>query len=315
MKISVIIPVYKAEKYIRKAVESALEQEETGEALLVEDKSPDNSLQICRQLATEFDTVRLLQHPDKKNHGAGASRNLGIKNARYDYIAFLDADDYYLPGRFKRAKEIFENNTHANGVYEAVGIHFYSGEGKKKWRARGGSDLTTIRHQVEAENLFEGLLIKGNNIHLNGLTLRKEIFTYSGYFLEELRLHQDTAMLFQLSVFATMVPGDLVSEVAKRGIHDENRITSNFDKIHNKYLFWKNLFMWAYGNKIDKSRLQILYKLYLYASYRVARNKNSQLSRLFFLGKTFSSAFISHPVLFFHAVRLLMFNKFLKSEG
>ena len=76
--------------------------------------------------------------------------------------------------------------------------------------------------------------------------LRKEIFAVSGYFFEELRLHQDTAMLFQLSAFATLVPGNLVSAVAKRGIHDENRITRNFNKLNNKLLFWSKLFAWAY---------------------------------------------------------------------
>ena len=51
--------------------------------------------------------VRLLHHPDGKNHGAGATRNVGIKNAKYDYIAFLDADDFYLSERFKVAQQLF----------------------------------------------------------------------------------------------------------------------------------------------------------------------------------------------------------------
>jgi len=67
-----------------------LQQPETGEILLVEDNLPDNCLQICQKLEKEHEKVRLLRHPDGKNHGAGATRNLGIKNAEFNYIAFLD---------------------------------------------------------------------------------------------------------------------------------------------------------------------------------------------------------------------------------
>ena len=78
MKISVIIPVYNAEKYVSQAVESALQFNEVYEVVLIEDKSPDNALEVCRELAEKYDRVKLYQHPDKGNHGAGASRNLGI---------------------------------------------------------------------------------------------------------------------------------------------------------------------------------------------------------------------------------------------
>ena len=104
MKVSVIIPVFNAEKFIRKAVESVLDQSETGEILLIEDTSPDNSLKICQELEEKHDRVRLLRHDDLLNHGAGATRNLGIRNAKFDYVAFLDADDFYLKGRFINAR-------------------------------------------------------------------------------------------------------------------------------------------------------------------------------------------------------------------
>src|SRR5687768_1176577 len=105
-KVSVIIPVYNAEKYLRGAVESAVNLEDVGEILLIEDKSPDNALQLCHQLAKEFDKVRVFTHPHGENKGAGASRNLGIEKSTLDYIAFLDADDWYLPNRFVKSKEI-----------------------------------------------------------------------------------------------------------------------------------------------------------------------------------------------------------------
>ena len=117
MEISVVIPVYNAERYVVSAVDSALRQKETAEVILVEDNSPDNALEICKMLEKTHQRVRLLQHSDGKNHGAGESRNLGIRNARCEYVAFLDADDYYLEKCFSKATEVLESDAAIDGVY------------------------------------------------------------------------------------------------------------------------------------------------------------------------------------------------------
>ncbi len=128
MNISVIIPVYNAEEFVVKAVESALQFPEVKEVLLIEDGSPDDALQVCQKLEADYDRAKLLQHPEKGNHGAGASRNLGLAIAACDYIAFLDADDFYLPNRFMADKKIFPENLAADFVYNAIGAHYYSAE-------------------------------------------------------------------------------------------------------------------------------------------------------------------------------------------
>ena len=78
LNISVIMPVYNAASFLRKAVESAVELNGVKEIILIEDGSTDHSLEICMELSSLFDKVKLFQHPDKGNHGAGASRNLGL---------------------------------------------------------------------------------------------------------------------------------------------------------------------------------------------------------------------------------------------
>ncbi|MCK5740987.1 MAG: glycosyltransferase family 2 protein, partial [Chlorobi bacterium] len=116
MLISIIIPVFNADKYLRESVASALAQPETTEVILIEDGSSDHSLELCRELVDEYEKVLLFAHPDNANLGASSSRNLGITNARSEFIAFLDADDYYLENRFKIAVEIIEKNPSADGV-------------------------------------------------------------------------------------------------------------------------------------------------------------------------------------------------------
>ncbi|PIY03241.1 MAG: glycosyltransferase family 2 protein, partial [Bacteroidetes bacterium CG_4_10_14_3_um_filter_31_20] len=74
-------------------------QPETSEVILIEDGSPDNGLDVCTSLAKKYSKVRLYRHENGENKGASASRNLGIRKANYPYVAFLDADDFYLPNR------------------------------------------------------------------------------------------------------------------------------------------------------------------------------------------------------------------------
>ena len=118
--VSVVMPVYNAAPFVEEAVNSALKQPEVGEILLIEDGSPDNAIEICRRLVLTDKRIRLFQHAEGKNLGAGESRNVGLRNATYPYIAFLDADDIFGDDRFKKDKELFENDETIDGVYNAV---------------------------------------------------------------------------------------------------------------------------------------------------------------------------------------------------
>ena len=153
MEISVIIPVFNAEKYVEYAVESALQQKETAEVILVEDNSPDNALRVCERLSKENPRVRVLRHSDGENHGAGESRNLGIRSARYNYVAFLDADDYYADNCFSKAAEVFRNDTTVDGVYSAVGAEFQNEEARRRYFATHADAVATVDRKATPENL------------------------------------------------------------------------------------------------------------------------------------------------------------------
>lgn len=94
--ISVIVPVYQAEKYIETCVESVKNQTFTDwELLLVDDGCTDGSPAACDRCVAGDDRVRVFHR--EKNGGVSAARNLALENARGEYIAFLDADDRYEP--------------------------------------------------------------------------------------------------------------------------------------------------------------------------------------------------------------------------
>lgn len=108
-KISVIVPVYNAEKYLSRCAESILSQTyQNIELILVNDGSNDGSLQLCRQIAKKDPRAKVL---DKPNGGAASARNLGLDHATGDFIGFCDADDYLDSNMLEiMLKTLLENN-------------------------------------------------------------------------------------------------------------------------------------------------------------------------------------------------------------
>lgn len=96
--ISVIIPVYNVERYIKKCVISVLNQDcKQLEILLIDDGSTDASGKICDELAGTDTRIRVFH---QKNQGLSAARNRGIDAAKGDYLGFVDADDYIEPDMY-----------------------------------------------------------------------------------------------------------------------------------------------------------------------------------------------------------------------
>ncbi len=91
--ISVIIPLYNKAQYIKRAVESILNQSfQNFEIIIVDDGSTDDSLVIVSQLSLNDERIKVFS---KKNEGVSSARNYGINKSKYNYVSFLDGDDYY----------------------------------------------------------------------------------------------------------------------------------------------------------------------------------------------------------------------------
>jgi glycosyltransferase involved in cell wall biosynthesis len=253
-QVSVIIPVYNAERFINRAVESALAQPETAEVLLIEDGSSDNSLGVCEQLTANDKKVKLLRHPNGENRGAGASRNLGMRAVREEFIAFLDADDYFLPGRFRQAIEVFTSDPTCEGVYEAVGMHVVDSTALLRWETAGRQvkQLQTMSKGLSPSTLAKALL-KGSDgyFHLDGLVFKKEALQRSGLMNEDLRLHQDTEFIMRLAMTARLLPGSLDEPVAMWRVHPANRISaprSRGVQYRDRMNYWRSLYRWVREN-------------------------------------------------------------------
>ncbi|MDD2522759.1 MAG: glycosyltransferase family 2 protein [Anaerolineaceae bacterium] len=270
INVSVVIPVYNAAVYVSQAVESALAQPETAEVLLVEDGSPDNALEVCEDLANKHDKVKLLRHPNGENRGAGASRNLGMRAAKKEYIAFLDADDYFLPGRFRQALELFNANPDCEGVYEAVGMLVDGSESLERWQLAGRrvKDLQTMSDSISPKDLAE-VLIKGSDgyFHLDGLIIKKGVLQRSGLMNENLHLHQDTEFIMRLAMTARLLPGKLDEPVAMWRVHQENRISAPRSltmQYRDRMRYWRSLYQWVRQNGSPKQQQRVRAGIFSY---------------------------------------------------
>lgn len=102
-KISIIVPVYKVEKYLRKCIDSILSQTfEDFELILVDDGSPDKCGEICDEYARKDARIRVIH---KENGGLSDARNKGIDEAKGEYIGFVDSDDYIADDMYETLYE------------------------------------------------------------------------------------------------------------------------------------------------------------------------------------------------------------------
>ena len=95
--ISVIIPVYNAEKYLERCLDSIFVQSGTFEIIAVNDGSTDNSLNILNDYAKRYSNLKII---NQSNQGVSTARNNGMLAAKYEYITFIDNDDWLEPEAF-----------------------------------------------------------------------------------------------------------------------------------------------------------------------------------------------------------------------
>lgn len=130
VKVSVIVPVYKVEKYIAKAIESILQQTlREFELLLVDDGSPDHSGLICDEYAKKDARITVIH---KENGGAPSARNVAIEQAKGKYLFFMDADDWAEDDMLMSLYELAEQNS-SQLVVCGFYIDTYSGKETGKY--------------------------------------------------------------------------------------------------------------------------------------------------------------------------------------
>ena len=145
-ELSVIVPIYRAEKYLRKCVDSILNQPYTDfELLLIDDGSPDQCGAICDAYAGQDKRIKVIH---KRNGGVSDARNTGLDHAEGKYISFIDPDDWIAPDMFQSAIAFCENEKTDIVCFEVCEMK--NGRQRKQVKYRFANDqVLTVRDALE----------------------------------------------------------------------------------------------------------------------------------------------------------------------
>ena len=196
--VSGIVIFLNAEKFIEEAIESVFAQTyDNWELLLVDDGSTDGSTEIALRYAQQYpEKVYYLEHEGHQNHGMSATRNLGIRNAKGEYIAFLDADDVWLPQKLEKQVAIFSAQPEAAVVCGPT-QWWYSWTGNRQ-----DLHLDSMREVApQYDTLFKPPILltlllrdEARTPATCGVLIRREIFEITGGFEETFRgMYEDQA--------------------------------------------------------------------------------------------------------------------------
>lgn len=188
-RVSVLIPLYNRASYILETINSVLEQDYPDiELIVIDDGSTDGGDLLVEQFA-ERGELKLLRHPGRINKGQAAALNLGLTVATGEFIAVLDSDDLYVPGKISKQVTFFKQNPNVGLVY---------GNGK------GIDAAGKVIYDINYDNRIErsdpnDLLLDCYFLLPQNSLVRASVYQLAGNFDETLRSGQDHDMLIRLA--------------------------------------------------------------------------------------------------------------------
>lgn len=245
--VSIIIPAYNMEAYLKDAIESALAQTWPNcEIIVVNDGSKDKTEEIAKSF--ESRGVILI---NQENKGLAGARNTGIKNARGNYIALLDADDLFLPEKIEKQVEYLEGHSGCGVSYCGL-YHFYEDRPK---------DLLSLDY-----NFYSGEMAKNNILYKNfinplSVVIRKESTDKIGLFNEDFKRTEDWEYWVRL-MFGGISFEYLDEPLAKYRMRPSTSLSYNAkDEVHRKalqYKVFKDLYERSSREEVLKYRLPLV---------------------------------------------------------
>lgn len=198
VKVSVIIPTYNSVKYVTEAIDSVLAQTyENIEIFVIDDGSTDTTREVLQKYG---DAIHYLY---KENGGASSARNYGIENATGKYIAFLDADDIWMPEKVEKQVALMESN-------EDIGLCYVSTQ-----RVSENLEFTGVIEAKEFEDYCEALLLNSNIVSgsCSSAMVRRDVVSQTKGFDKRLGTCGDWEYWLRLSFVTKFAP--LREELAK----------------------------------------------------------------------------------------------------
>ena len=222
-RVSIIIPTYNRAEFLTEALDSIMSQTyKDFELIVVDDGSSDNTKEVVKNFDGE------IKYLYRKNQGVSAARNLGINEAKGDFLSFLDSDDLWERNKLEKQMDFFDKNKEAKVCYT-----------DEIWARKGKRVNQMKKHAKYSGNIFEKSLPLCI-ISASSITIKKDVFARVGLFDESLIVCEDYDLWLRIS---NEYPVYFISEklITKRGGHK--------DQLSKKY--------WG----MDRFRIKVLEKL------------------------------------------------------
>jgi len=182
--ISVVIPTYNRKEKTLRAINSVLDQDfKNVEIIVVDDGSTDGTAEFLTKKKLPITILK------KENGGVSSARNFGIEKASGNFVALLDSDDTWLPGKLSKQIDCFKKNPNACLVYTDQYLNI------------DGKNLEQTRFERNRPNKRMPLpgFVDYTPIHTSTVLIKKEVFDIVGLFSEELKIHEDSEMWNRIS--------------------------------------------------------------------------------------------------------------------
>jgi glycosyltransferase involved in cell wall biosynthesis len=254
--VSIVAPFLNTENYIAQAIESVLSQTyEQWELLLVDDGSSDASTEIARRFAEQHPgKVHYLEHDEHRNLGASASRNFGWRHSRSPYIAYLDADDVWLPEKLERQVALLDAHPDAGMVIGAT-KYWYSWTGRSEDADRdkvimvGAPQDTLFQPRKLLKLLYP--LGRGAAPSINTVLVRKDVMERIGGWEDTFRaVYTDQAFLVKVylntPVYVASECWDLYRQRPDSSMH-VNLAGTKYHSVRLQFLTWFKAYLMEQG--------------------------------------------------------------------
>lgn len=214
MLVSVIIPTYNSEKLLLLAVQSVLNQTYGDfEIIIIDDGSTDNTKQALGQFKDER-----IKYIYQENAGPAVARNKGINLAKGEYVAFLDADDKWVPEKLEIQINVFKENKDIGLVYSAIDMEVESFQER---------EIERHKNCKTKEDLVKHLLFNAIGI-VPSIIVKKDILNQAGLFDANLRLGEDWDLWIRIACLTNFYYVDKVLVIAFR---PTSSLTSSYNMV------------------------------------------------------------------------------------
>jgi glycosyltransferase involved in cell wall biosynthesis len=182
--VSVIIPTYNRKDKVVEAIKSVVDQDfDNVEIIVVDDGSTDGTAEFLKSLNLPVIVITQL------NGGVSNARNTGIRASKGKYIAFLDSDDLWLPGKLEAQVKFLENHPDIPIVYTDQYLNI---DGQNL-------DKTRFERNAPKDNMLLSAFVDLTPIHTSTVMARSDLFDELGMFSEDLHIHEDSELWNRIS--------------------------------------------------------------------------------------------------------------------